>query len=279
VCNDLAAPLNGRACIYQDSSSHNPDVIYYMHGLGDLNNPDLYFEAGRWGETNFYSEQIRQWWKANGHDAPTVISVSFGPAWILAPKNSSANSGLLEAFVQKVMPALEKNLGGVKGRRMILGESMGGFNTLEIALQSQDLFIKAAALCAPLAVSLTPYSTPAQIEAFITQSVAYSYWGPSRRAIMDQSVAELIKMTQLFFPSEAEWDAANPMNLAQSAEHARTPAKFYIAAGFYDPYALYEGDEKISQELNARGFEVQWRPQYGGHCAIDIQSLAQFLIE
>jgi len=94
--------------------------------------------------------QVRSEWAKNHERVPTVISVSFGPVWLLAEKNGSPYSGLLNAFTEKVMPMLEAQLGGLHGRRLIVGESMGGFNTLQVALKTR-LFAKAAALCAPMA--------------------------------------------------------------------------------------------------------------------------------
>jgi hypothetical protein len=33
----------------------------------------------------------------------------------------------------------------------------------------------------------------------------------------------------------------------------------------------------FAKTLKVRGANVEWRPQWGGHCAIDIVSLAAFL--
>jgi hypothetical protein len=41
---------------------------------------------------------------------------------------------------------------------------------------------------------------------------------------------------------------------------------------------LYEANEKFVGVLQRHGRQVKWHPQWGGHCAMDIPSLARFLV-
>jgi len=92
---------------------------------------------------------------------------------------------------------------------------------------------------------------------------------------MQTAVGEMVQLGQGFYPTEADWKAADPMVLATTIR--RRMPDVYLAAGMHDKYALYEGNEKFDKLLRAKGVYVEWRPQWGGHCAMDIPSLARFL--
>lgn len=51
-----------------------------------------------------------------------------------------------------------------------------------------------------------------------------------------------------------------------------------ISCGLYDKYGNFEGSQIFVDRARARGLKVQWRPLYGGHCVIDVPSVADFLI-
>jgi len=111
-CAKFPEPLTGGYCIYTPTGTHSRDILYYFHGLGG--------QETYWGDDNYYTSQVRSEWAKNHERVPTVISVSFGPVWLLAEKNGSPYSGLLNAFTEKVMPMLEAQLGGLHGRRLIV---------------------------------------------------------------------------------------------------------------------------------------------------------------
>lgn len=52
----------------------------------------------------------------------------------------------------------------------------------------------------------------------------------------------------------------------------------YLSNGLYDAYGNYEGTERLARVARQRGVRTEWHPLYGGHCAIDIPSLANFLL-
>lgn len=268
VCNTFPQPLTGGYCIYPGSQL-NKDLVYYFHGREtDETVTDVYT---RWGDQNFYTQQIRDYWKAKGLAEPTVISVSFGNIFLL-------NEQLLNVLTQQVIPMLENSIGGLKGRRMVIGESMGGFNSTEVALRT-GLAEKAAILCAPMVDGVSPFSTPEQINAYVLASTAYSYHGQAGEGMLEQNVSDSVMLARYFFPTEAEWNAADPLQLAANIAVGDAPRQMYVAAGFYDPFVLYEGNLKFVENLQKSGVSVEWRPQWGGHCAIDIPSVAEFLIK
>jgi hypothetical protein len=52
----------------------------------------------------------------------------------------------------------------------------------------------------------------------------------------------------------------------------------YLSNGLYDAYGNYEGTERLARVARLRGVATEWHPLYGGHCASDIPSLANFLL-
>lgn len=265
VCYQFTAPLSGGFCVNRPVQNANTDLLYYFHGRGDgLEN---------WGAQQFYTQQLRDEWAKTNATLPTVINVSFGPIWVLAEKNKSRASGLFEVFTKMLMPQIEAALGQTFERRLLLGESMGGFNTLQLALKTQ-MFAKAAALCAPVA-RITPFAEEAEVTEFIEASAAWSYYRQTPEVVV-QSVNDMLRLARYFYPDIYAWLGADPLILAKTVDVSSLP-DIYMAAGMYDRYAAYEGNLQLANELISRGAHVEWRPQWGGHCAIDIPSLAQFL--
>jgi len=267
-CAKFDAPLTGGYCIHKPVRTFNRDIVYYLHGKG---NSEL-----TWQDEYFYGQQIRDFWTAHHLPFPTVVSISFGPVWILAEKNSSAGSGLFNVVTDSVIPKIEAGLGGLKGRRILVGESMGGFNSIQLALKT-TLFDKAGLICAQMA-SLSPFAAPDVIEKFIESSDAWQYYKGSDPDSVKSAVSEMILVSKLFYPSPDEWKVADPLALAQTSDPDKAPT-LYIADGFYDKYASYEGNELFVKTLKSRGFRLQWRPQWGGHCSIDIPTLSRFLVD
>ncbi len=264
TCQAFSAPLTGGYCIHQQAGSQNPDILYHLHGKGG--------SETSWSDKVNYTEQLRQFWDSHGMHAPTVVSVSFGKIWVLAPKNASPVSGLFEALTMQVIPTIEKAF-PTRGRRLVLGESMGGFNTLQLYLRAKG-FNKVAALCAPMG-ELALDSNEDELRTFIEKSAAWAYYKDWNPNLVTQNVKEMVAMANGFFPTEADWKAANPLELAKKVTRAKPP--LYLAVGMYDGYAAYEGNEIFANTLRKNGARVEWRPQWGGHCSIDIPSLGIFL--
>ncbi len=266
LCAKFGNAMPGGYCIYLSSGGTSNDILYYLHGKDNSENT--------WGDEWFFTSQLRTEWKNQDVKPPIIVSVSFGPRWVLANKNSSEFSGLLEAFTMKIMPLIEAQLKGVTGRRMVMGDSMGGFNSAQLALKT-DLFSKAAIICAPMS-EVSPYAPRSEVDAHVRNSSAYHYYGDDKARTVMNAVHEAIELVHTFFPTPADWAKANPLELGGNLDRAKT-TKFYVTIGMYDKYAAYEANEKFAELLRARGMDVDWRPQWGGHCAIDIPSLAKFL--
>ncbi len=85
-------------------------------------------------------------------------------------------------------------------------------------------------------------------------------------------------MVGFFWANNDEWKKSEPIEMARSLRSPR-PASFYLAAGYFDRYMTLEGNAAFAHLLQKSGTAVDWRPQWGDHCAIDIPSLARFLVK
>jgi hypothetical protein len=269
-CSAMDTPFpgqKGQLCVYPGEK--NADVLYFLHGKGGT--------ADQWGSDGFWSQQIRDYWTAHGEAAPTVVAVSLGEVWLLGPKTAAPGGfGSFDLFVGRIMPAVEAKLGGIKGRRILLGESMGGFNSVQLGMKT-DLFAKVAALCAPMGDGVVgPFSSDADVTAYINRSTALR----SGKHTFDElkNSFDTIKMVVGAFWTEQDWPASDPIVMAKGLRSPRA-ASWYLAAGYFDHYLAYEGNVAFAGFLAATGTNVDWRPQWGDHCAIDVPSLSEFLVK
>jgi S-formylglutathione hydrolase FrmB len=243
--------------VHRAAGGVNGDIVYHLHGRN--------LEAEVWNDPSYFTAMVQGHWQRAGQLPPTVVSLSYGPVWLLAPKGQAEQSGLLD----HVMPAItqiEARVGKPR-RRMVIGESMGGLNSLVLGLSHPQHFDKVAALC-PNVYAASPFASWEQIRA-----------GMVRTGAEPSIVFGLWRLAQRYVANDDEWRRLSPLALIESVPlHAARPS-LYLSAGLYDRYGLYEGAERLAQRATQRGLSTQWHPLYGGHCAIDIASLGEFLIQ
>lgn len=242
-----------RYCVYEAKAGSNGDILYHLHGRN--------LDEQIWNDDTYYTAMVQSAWQRNGDLPPTVVSVSYGSTWLLAPKGEQADSGLLEDFMER-LPAIERKLGAPR-RRLLLGESMGGLNVLVAGLTYPTQFAKVAALC-PGVYSLSPFASFADMRVAAERTganpkIAYGIWVWARQ----------------YVANDDEWERFSPLALIEQAD-ATYPA-LYLSNGLYDSYGNFEGTERLAQIAKKRGVETEFRPLYGGHCSIDTSSLAAFL--
>lgn len=255
-CVDVADPIPWTYCKTVTQGSRNRDLLYHFHGRGG--------SAKSWTEDDYYTKLVLGEWARNRVHPPTIVSISFGPIWLLVEKNTSPDSGLLEAFEKVIMPTVEKDLKNFSGRRLLVGESMGGFNATQVALKQGQYFAKVAILC-PAITEISPFATQAEIEKYLSTHKANP-----------QNVKEMILLAHAFMPTEADWLKASPLDVAKTHLGPRTPS-LYLSCGFYDEFGFFPGSERFAEMAWQKHARLQWRPLYGGHCATDVISLAAFL--
>src|SRR5262249_10145204 len=135
VCEKRSEPVDWAYCVTRTEGSANPDVVFYLHGIFD--------DENRWS-TEDLALGIQSRWKDSGVQAPTVVAVNFGRVTLLTEKNESKLSGLLDVFLNDSIPYIERTHALAGGRRILYGESMGGFNALQAYLKAPELFSRVA---------------------------------------------------------------------------------------------------------------------------------------
>lgn len=255
-CFDGGSTQKFRYCIHvpQDGKT-NGDVAYLLHGRN--------LDENIWNDDTFYTAMVQSYWQSHKISPPTVVTVSFGPVWLLANSGKAPKSGLLNIFLNEVIVDVEKRTGPPR-QRLLFGESMGGLNSLVAAFNAPRVFHKVASLCPPI-YTISPFSSLTEIEEFLKRT------GADPKIIFG-----VIKLSRDFVANESDWAKVSPILLVESVAAHGMP-EIYMSCGFYDKYGNFEGAEKFALKALERGFKISWRPIYGGHCATDVSSLAEFL--
>jgi Putative esterase len=240
--------------IYKSSSGVNEDIIYHFHGR-NLDNTI-------WNDDTYFTSLIQSYWQKLNIKPPTVVLISYGPEWLLTPKNSMVESGLMDDFISN-LPLIESTI-GIPKNRILLGESMGGLNVLILGLSHPKLFSRVASL-SPGVYLDSPFSDFNKIKEGLKRTGA------------DPKIAfGIYKMAKKYVSNEEEWKGISPIDLIKKA-NVNYP-ELYLSCGLYDKYGNYEGTEALANIANLKGAKTHWHPIYGGHCAIDIATLADFLV-
>jgi pimeloyl-ACP methyl ester carboxylesterase len=242
-----------RYCVYRAGGTGNGDVVYHLPGRN--------LDEHVWNDDTYWTAMIQSQWQTSGTRTPIVVAISYGPTWLLSPKGQTTDSGLLEDFMGK-LPAIEAKIGQPK-RRILVGESMGGLNVLVAGLTYPRQFAKIASLC-PGVYRTSPFDPISKMKSALVRTgadpkIGFGVWLMSKKIVTN----------------EAEWKRIAPLELIKRAG-PQYPA-LYLSNGLYDGFGNFEGTQQLASDALARGVQIEWHPLYGGHCAIDVPSLARFL--
>lgn len=237
-------------CVYPGEGD---DVLYYFHGGGG--NEDQWSKAG-------YESDFQKTWSKLGYKSPTVLAFSFGPSWILTDLPGDES---LQMVVNQIMPKLEKKIGGVKGVRMAMGPSMGGYNSAEVAMRYPEKFKRAAHLCPGLGyVGVSPFDSQVAIEKFIAEQPATA---------KPDNVREILGWVAREFKTPENWERHDPQVLAKKLTNK--DISFYISCTKDDEYSFFDGAKNVAEILSKKNY-VKWVPiESGGHCHETDETMAQ----
>ena len=239
--------------IYRAENGVSDDVIYHLHGRN--------LDASIWNDDTYFTSLVQAYWQKSSIRPPTVVVVSYGPVWLLTPKNSRVENGLLDDFIAR-LPEIESKVGKPR-HRILLGESMGGLNVLISGLSYPEMFYKIASLCPGVYLD-SPFSDFSTLRA-----------GLKRTGADPKIIFGVTRLAKQYVSNNEEWNAINPISLIQRADQSFP--ELYLSCGLYDKYGNFEGTEALANLAIKRGVKTKWHPIYGGHCAIDTASLADFL--
>ena len=239
--------------VYRAETGVSEDVIYHLHGRN--------MDDSIWNDDTYFTSLVQSYWQKSSTKPPTVVVVSYGNVWLLTPKNSTAESGLMDDFVAR-LPEIESKIGKPRNR-ILLGESMGGLNVLILGFSHPNLFSKVASLCPGVYLD-SPFSDFSTMRESVKRTGA------------DPKIAfGILQMAKTYVSNEEEWNSISPIKLIERADD-KYP-ELYLSCGLYDKYGNFEGTEALANIAIKRGVKTKWHPLYGGHCAIDVASLADFL--
>ena len=263
ACGDLRSLPFGRYCIARQERSRNPDVLYYFHGLND--------------DENFWLKELGlplyARWRERGVDAPTVVSISvhnyrLGNFWLLVDKNDqSTESGYLSRTVLGAIPEVEKILGGVRGKRLLMGASMGGFNAAQLYIHYGHLFSRVALVC-PAITTVSPFAPDAEFAAYRERTGASWY-----------NVEGSVHLVKRVLPTEALYQQQAPLNQARKKLNSKS-APLHVSCGSDDEYGFQEGSRVLADVARANGVSVTFQllPPGTRHGVPHGASVADFLI-
>lgn len=252
--SDTAQGVPFNYCYRNADATNNDDIIYFFHGLDG--------SAESWFTQCLGTLMVQKWWQLKGYK-PRIVTISFGKQWLLV---NNERFPLLPLFTNSIMPFLENKIGGLRqGHRHLIGESMGGFNAVEVALKKPGLFSRVALLC-PAIPTIGPFSSPQEIENYIDRTGA------------DRSLVQrMLKISQAVFVNNADWERHNPLTLIKKY-HSSKRSKFLVSTGLWDNYGFQEGSAVFSRLANANSFYSIWIPVPGGHCNFNRYSTANFIM-
>lgn len=248
-------------CFYKDPASSSQDVLFYFHGRSES-------ETGNerlWNKENFFPAAIRARWAEQGVAAPMVFAVSFGSTWVLADRDVN-RMNVPFALVENEVVALAAQLsGGFRGRVQVLGDSMGGLNAAIFATRTNTPITSLALLC-PLIADISPFASLVETAAFLRKN-------PEANAM---SVSMVMGLGRTTYADKTEWENRYPLEVARK-RNERYPFSFYASAGTKDQFGIFGGAAAYVSELRRMGTPVEFVSMDANHCAIEPNSLADFL--
>lgn len=242
-----------RYCIYRDRRGTNGDIVYHLHGRN--------LDEQVWNDDTYYTAMLQGEWQRSRALPPTVVTVSYGSVWLLAPRGEKSDSGLLDDLMAR-LPEIEAKVGRPR-RRLLLGESMGGLNVLVAGLSYPTRFARIAAIC-PGVYATSPFAPLSTIRADMART------GADPRIVLGVWL-----MARKYVANDAEWRRIDPLELI--ARVGPDYPALYLSNGLYDAYGNFEGTQRLAEVARRRGVRTEWHPIYGGHRATDAVSLAAFL--
>lgn len=255
TCGEVPLPQRKLLYCFQDiagqAARNNAqiNVIYYFHGLGGNVN-DLFGENGR-----LILDGLSRLFGAN---MPIVASLSVGSNGVLGPDTGDVvNSGLpvVEGFMAP----------GKTFRRIVLGGSMGGHNTLRLGAESPASFAALAALCPALATFNG--HDQAEVDAYIQRHADVIDVEFFNRALA-------IYKEQL--PTPEIWDANNPFTFLDQGRYDGIP--IFLSVGIEDQLGFIEGSREFKRRSDLRPrMSVDYHEVHGQHCSFDVNALLRFM--
>ncbi|MBI4347359.1 MAG: hypothetical protein HY553_10920 [Elusimicrobia bacterium] len=190
-----------------------------------------------------------------GKPAPRVLSLSYGPHWVLSKEPGKRQVVNLEAFTRTV-----DELESGASRKFAWGMSMGGYNSAVLALQAPGW--AGAALSCPALFEGDPFD----------DSIAPALMklpGANAREVQDGRALFTTRLA-----GAETWRRENPLALAASGK----AAPMLIEPNAEDEFGFLPGARALAKALAAAGRPPVYRERPGGHCVIGAATVADFMM-
>ena len=218
-----------RYCAYSAKAGSNGDIVYHLHARN--------MDEQTWNDDSYLTALLQAQWQRTAAPPPTIVTLSYGPTWLLTPKGEKPDSGLLDDLMTR-LPEIEARLGAPR-RRLLLGESMGGLNVLVAGLSYPARFQKVAALC-PGVYATSPFAPLPEIRASM-----------ERTGANPKTALAIWIMGRKYLANEAEWSRISPLSLIEKAT-PQYPA-LYLSNGLYDKFGNFEGTRILAETARRKG--------------------------
>ncbi|HZP13679.1 MAG TPA: alpha/beta hydrolase-fold protein [Nevskiaceae bacterium] len=267
VANDVLDDITFSWCMERGATVDRTKILYYLHGAGGNERQLL--------DSQWYA-QVKQGWQAAKVTPPIAIAVSFGPRWTLSDLPSAyvaKHPALFDFFTTRLMPYLEKKITTTAlltaaeksanplrvTRRLLMGASMGSYNSALLMERRGDLFKKVVLGCPGLFTSVNPFSSDPDIAAYVTRTRAIDKVVRAGLAILGADESGL---------TVDDWTRNDP--IAQVTQLNATSPALFVWYNDGDQFGFAEGATELSNSAALLGVSVI-APLHnsGGHCAID----------
>jgi S-formylglutathione hydrolase FrmB len=276
--NDALDGITFTWCIERGSTVDRTKILYFLHGAG-ANEKQMIDSA--------WYAQIKQKWTAAKVTPPIVVAVTFGTRWTLSDLPSSyvtTHPALFDFFTNRLMPYVEGKIATTNlltaaentayplrvTRRLLMGASMGSYNSALLMTRRGDLFKKVVLGCPGLFTTVTPFSTADEIQSYAARTNAIPSVVTGGLSILgaDESAGNV-----------SDWERNNPLSLVTQLG-ATSPALF-VWYNDADQFGFGEGASEFSSSAALLGVPVV-PPLHnaGTHCQLDaaiLTKLASFV--
>jgi S-formylglutathione hydrolase FrmB len=242
------------AHVYANSSRK---VMYYFHGMNG--------NERSWRLEGFERKILKRWVE-KGEQPPIVVSVSFGPTWLMVEKNSSKLSGIYEIFMNEIVPTIQNQVLRIQAEEnWLMGVSMGGFNASQVYFKNPGFFTRAAIVCAAMTI-VSPFDGKDKIHEYRERTHAKDLW-----------VTAAMNISKDYLPTKEDWLRESPITQAIS-HFSPQSTPLYISNGTSDGFGFHEGDIIFGWIAKFKGAPIE-QNFYAkkGHCEVDPLPIADYL--
>lgn len=253
-----------------------------MPSLGDMNycltpgskTRTLVFFHGIMNDRNGWNGKagrlLTKSFKALKAEPPTVLTVSMGRIFFLSGRRLANGMTDVEEVTQTLVRIVKRlQLSNFEGESSLdlMGDSMGGNNSLHVFMRNPELFRRFAMIC-PANSRVSPFAPTVTWERNLRDEGANYVYSMALR-----------KTLQHFYENEATWESESPLKFIQkSYKPMAKPGPIFIGIVEHDPYGFNKVESDLADLLKANGHDVTFTRTDAGHCYIDSEPLAKFFL-